>query len=66
LKQHRLALVVTALSAHLGQKARHAEVKRSNVARACLGQLLTQLPEKWALDLVATLKRLGITPIRPA
>jgi len=64
IKQHRIALVVTALSAHL--KSAHAEVKRSNVARACLGLLLTQLPEKWALDLVAALKRLGITPIRPA
>ncbi|UQA57708.1 MoxR family ATPase [Polyangium aurulentum] len=65
LKHHRLALVVTGLSAHLERQAKLAEVKRSNVVRTCLGHLLAELPEKWALDLVATLKRLGITPIRP-
>jgi hypothetical protein len=64
-KGHRLALVVTGLSAHLERQAKLAEVKRSNVVRTCLGHLLAELPEKWALDLVATLKRLGITPIRP-
>lgn len=65
LKQHRVGLAVTALRAHLSQKASAAEMKKSNVVRACLGQLLPQLPEKWALELVDTLKRLGITPIRP-
>jgi hypothetical protein len=35
------------------------------VARASLGQLLPQLKERWALPLVDTMKKLGITPIRP-
>jgi hypothetical protein len=64
-KQHRVGLAVTALSAHLSQNARLAELKRSNVVRVSLGVLLAELPERWALDLVATCKRLGITPIRP-
>lgn len=66
LKQHRVALAVTALSAYLDQKSRSPELRRSNVVRASLGVLLAKLPEAWALDLVATCKRLGITPIRPA
>lgn len=65
LKQHRIALAVTALRAFLEQPARLAELKRSNVARTCLGHVLVQLPQKEALPLVDTLKRLGITPIRP-
>lgn len=65
LKQHRIGLGVTALRAHLEQHKKLAEVKRSNVVRTCLGHFLSQLPEKWALPLVDTLKRLGVTPIRP-
>ena len=65
LLHHRIGLAVTALRAHLERQAKVAEVKRSNVVRTCLGQLLPQLPEHWALGLVDTLKRLGITPIRP-
>jgi hypothetical protein len=65
LKQHRIGLAVTALRAHLDQQAKIVEVRRSNVARACLGHLLSQLREKWALPLVETLKKLGVTPIRP-
>ena len=64
-KQHRTGLAVTALRAHLEQQANAVEVKRSNVVRICLGQLLPQLPEPQALSLVATLKKLGITPVRP-
>lgn len=66
LLHHRVALAVTALRAHLSRQANVAEVKRSNVVRACLGQLLPQLPERTALGLVDTLKKLGITPIRPS
>jgi hypothetical protein len=62
---HRVGLVVTALSAHLTRQAKTAEVKRSNVVRTCLGQLLADLPDRWALGLVDTLKKLGITPVRP-
>ncbi|HVK67026.1 MAG TPA: MoxR family ATPase [Polyangium sp.] len=65
LKQHRVGLAVTALSSHLERQTKLAEIKRSNVVRASLGVLLAELPERWALDLVATCKRLGITPIRP-
>jgi hypothetical protein len=65
LKQHRVGLAVTALRAHLTQQAKLVEVRRSNVVRTCLGKLLPQLPEKLALPLVETLKKLGVTPIRP-
>ena len=65
LLRHRVGLAVTALRAHLERQAKTAEVKRSNVVRTCLGQILPQLPERWALELVETLKRLGITPVRP-
>ena len=43
-----------------------ANIKRSNVVRTCLGQLLPQVHQKWAMPLVDTMKRLGITPIRPS
>ena len=65
LKRYRVGLAVTALRAHLEQQHTLAELRRSNVARVCLGQLLTHLPEAWALRLVETLKKTGITPIRP-
>lgn len=65
LLHHRISLAVTALRAHLERQAKVADVKRSNVVRTCLGQLLTDLPERPALALVDTLKKLGITPIRP-
>ncbi len=62
---HRVSLAVTALRIHLARPANVADLKRSNVVRACLGQLLTQLPERSAMGLVETLKKLGITPLRP-
>lgn len=65
LKQHRVGLAATALRAHLEQQSKSVELRRSNVARTCLGQLLPQLGELWAMPLVDTMKRLGITPIRP-
>jgi hypothetical protein len=65
LRQHRAGLAVTALRAHLEQQTNGADLRKSNVARACLGQLLPQLRERWALPLVDTMKKLGITPIRP-
>jgi MoxR-like ATPase len=65
LKQHRIALAVTALRAHVEQPSKLPELKRSNVARACLGHLLVALPERHAMPLVETLRRVGITPIRP-
>lgn len=65
LLHHRIGLAVTALRAHLERRDQLAEVKKSNTVRICLGQLLTQLPEGPALGLVATLKKVGITPVRP-
>ncbi len=65
LKRHRITLAVTALRAFLAQPSRLPELKRSNVARTTLGQVLVQLPERDALPLVETLKRIGITPVRP-
>ena len=64
-KRHRITLAVTGLRAFIAQPSRLAELKRSNIARACLGQLLLHLPEREALPLVETLKRVGITPVRP-
>ena len=65
-KHHRVALAITALRAHLEQPSRLAETKRSNVVRTCLGQLLAQLRESHAMPLVDTLKRIGVTPVRPS
>jgi hypothetical protein len=65
LKQHRVGLALTGLRAHLERQSATADLKRSNVVRTCLGVLLPQVHERWALPLVDTMKRLGITPIRP-
>ena len=65
LKQHRIALAVTGLRAHMEQPARLADLKKSNVVRTSLGHLLSQLAEKHAMPLVETLKRIGVTPVRP-
>ncbi len=64
-KQHRVGLAITMVRAYLEQQANSAEVKRSNVVRVCLGQLLPEVDEKWVMPLVATMKKLGITPVRP-
>ena len=64
-KRHRVTLAVTALRAFLTQPSRLAELKKSNIARTSLGQLLVQLSERDALPLVDTLRRVGITPVRP-
>jgi hypothetical protein len=65
IKQHRVALAVTALRAHMEQPARLADLKRSNTARTSLGHVLVALKEKHAMPLVETLRRIGITPVRP-
>ena len=64
-KQHRIALAVTGLRAFIAQPSRLAELKRSNIARQSLGHLLMALHERHAMPLVETLKRVGITPVRP-
>ncbi|WP_394827893.1 AAA family ATPase [Pendulispora albinea] len=64
-KRHRISLAVTALRTFVEQPARLPELKKSNMARTCLGHVLTQLPDPDAMALVETLKRVGITPVRP-
>ena len=64
-KHHRIALAVTGLRAFIEQPSRLAELKKSNIARTCLGQLLVALSQRDAMPLVETLKRVGITPVRP-
>ncbi len=64
-KQHRIALAITSLRAHIEQPSRLAELKRSNIARQSLGRLLMALHERHAMPLVETLKRVGVTPVRP-
>jgi hypothetical protein len=65
LKRHRISLAVTALCNFVEQPARLSDLKKSNVARTSLGQVLVQLPDREAMLLVETLKRVGITPVRP-
>jgi hypothetical protein len=64
-KQHRVGLALTAVRHYLEQQSGSAEAKRSNAIRTSLGHLLPQVHEKWAMPLVMTMKKLGITPIRP-
>lgn len=64
-KQHRVGLAVTAVRAHLEHHPNLADLRKSNAVRTGLGLLLTEVHEKWAMPLVATMKKLGITPIRP-
>jgi hypothetical protein len=65
LKRHRIALAVTALCAFVESPTRLPDLKRSNVARTCLGQVLVDLPEREAVRLATVLRRVGITPVRP-
>jgi hypothetical protein len=65
LKHHRIALLVTALRAHILHPHNLADIKRSNPMRVSLGHLLAQLGEKWGMPLVETLQKASITPIRP-
>ncbi len=64
-KRHRISLAVTALCAFIESPSRLADLKRSNVARTCLGHVLVDLPEKDAVRLATVLRRVGITPVRP-
>ncbi len=66
LKHHRVGLLVTALCAHLSQQGRAPELRKSNAVRINLGLVLSQLGEKFAMPLVDTLLRLGITPVKPS
>jgi MoxR-like ATPase len=64
-KHHRVAMLVTAVRAHLKDPTRVAEVRKSNPMRVGLGQLLAQVGERWGMPLIDTLQKASITPIRP-
>ncbi len=64
-KPHRVGLAVTAVRSYLEQQGNAIELKKSNTVRTNLGLLLSSIDERWAMPLVTTMKRLGITPIRP-
>jgi hypothetical protein len=68
-RQHRLGLVVTGLRAHLLDPGRLADLRKSTPARVALGHVLACLASAgespWAMALVDTLQRTGITPVRP-
>ncbi len=64
-KHHRVALLVTALRAHLLAPQAAAELRRSNAQRIAIGHFLAQIGERWGLPLVEALQALGVTPVRP-
>ncbi len=69
LRQHRLGLIVTGLRAHMADPTRLSELRKSTPARVALGHVLARLASAadspWAMALVDTLQRTGITPVRP-
>lgn len=69
-KQHRLGLIVSGLRAHLTDPTKTGDIRKSTPARVALGHLLSRLASQgespWALALVDTLQRSGITPVRPS
>ena len=69
LLQHRLGLIVSGLRAHLSDPSRLQELRKSTPARVALGHVLARLAtvedSPWAMALVETLQRVGITPVRP-
>lgn len=64
-KQHRVALLVTAVRAHVLAPHVAAELRRSNAQRLSLGHFLLQVGERWGLPLAEALQKIGVTPIRP-
>jgi MoxR-like ATPase len=64
-KQHRIALVVTAVRAHVLLPHVAADLRRSNAQRLSLGHFLLQVGERWGLPLAEALQKIGVTPIRP-
>ena len=69
LRAFDVGLIVTGLCAHLAEPTRLPELRRSAPARIALGHVLARLAEvddsPWAMALVETLQRAGITPVRP-
>jgi hypothetical protein len=65
-KRHRVALLVTAVRAHVLAPHLASELRKSNAARLSLGHFLLQVGERWGVPLVEALQKSGITPIRPS
>ena len=65
-KQHRVALLVTAVRAHVLTPHVATELRKSNAQRLSLGHFLLQLGERWGLPLAEALQKAGVTPIRPS
>ena len=64
-KHHRVALLVTAVRAHVLAPHIAEPLRKSNAQRLSLGHFLVQVGERWGLPLVEALQKLGVTPIRP-
>jgi len=66
LKQHRVALLVTAVRALVVAPHVATELRKSNAQRASLGHFLLQVGERWGMPLAEALQKINVTPIRPA
>jgi hypothetical protein len=64
-KHHRVALLTTAVRAHVLQPHVAAELRKSNTQRLSLGHFLLQIGERWGFPLAEALQKVGVTPIRP-
>ncbi|MDQ3035463.1 MAG: ATPase, partial [Myxococcota bacterium] len=64
-KHHRVALLVTAVRAHVLAPHIAAELRKSNAQRLSLGHFLLQVGERWGMPLADALQKVGVTPIRP-
>jgi hypothetical protein len=65
LKAHRVALLVTAVRAHVLLPAISTELRKSNAQRISLGHFLAQVGERWGMPLAEALHKVGVTPVRP-
>jgi hypothetical protein len=65
LKAHRVALLVTAVRAHVLLPAISTELRKSNAQRISLGHFLAQVGERWGVPLAEALHKVGVTPVRP-
>jgi hypothetical protein len=64
-KQHRIALLVTAVRSYVSAPHIAMEIRKSNAQRLSLGHFLLQLGDRFGVPLAEALHRIGVTPIRP-
>jgi hypothetical protein len=64
-RHHRVALLVTAVRAHILAPPVADALRKSNAQRLSLGHFLAQCGERFGLPLVEALQKIGVTPIRP-